>query len=180
MIDRVSRDVAGEGRHKPENAAMPPKPAKAPKVETGTLGGLGALGGVDPQIQNSAPPVAALDRAAAIWGEAEAERADTNREVEAFLAGCGAGVPWNSGLASLCPDRPPGSVPAERWRQFIHDCGRLLAAGLIEEAARAGWTAHDLFGCDDTKPCDRNRSDGARLVYKRRPRRQLVDVRGSD
>src|SRR5262252_9440100 len=56
------------------SATAPPKPAKAPKVdliETGTLGGLGALGDAEPQIQISAPPIAALDRAAA-WGEAEA------------------------------------------------------------------------------------------------------------
>jgi hypothetical protein len=46
-------------------------------------------------------------------------------------------------------------VPAGRWCQFIDDCGRLLGAGLIEEAARLGWTAHDLFGCDGEKPFGR-------------------------
>jgi hypothetical protein len=43
-------------------------------------------------------------------------------------------------------------VQSGRWRQLIHDCGRLLDAGLIAEAARLDWTAFDLFGCDDTKP----------------------------
>jgi hypothetical protein len=67
---------------------------------------------------------------------------------------CGDGVPpeWDNGLARLHPDSHPGDVPSGRWRQFVHDCGRLLDAGLIEEAARLGWTAHDLFGCDDERP----------------------------
>jgi hypothetical protein len=67
---------------------------------------------------------------------------------------CRSDVPpeWNDGLARLHPGRPPGDVPSGRWRQFINDCGRLLGAGLIEEAARLGWTAHDLFACNDRNP----------------------------
>ena len=82
------------------SAPPPPKPAKTPKadlIETGTLGGLGALGEVEPAIQNSAPSFAALDHADAIWGEAEAERA--------AIVEYDGGLPraWAEGFARLDP-----------------------------------------------------------------------------
>ena len=59
---------------------------------------------------------------------------------------------WVDGIGRLDPDHPRGDVPPPRWRQFISDARRLLEDGVIAQAAAAGWTAHDLFGCDDIKP----------------------------
>src|SRR5215472_16428621 len=88
-------------------AASTPKPAKAPKaglIEAAALGGLGALGGAERKIQNSAPPIPALDRALAIWGEAEEERAAIV-EYDGNITHA-----WAEGFARLHPDRPPGDV----------------------------------------------------------------------
>jgi hypothetical protein len=59
---------------------------------------------------------------------------------------------WAEECARLNPDHPPANVPLSRWRRLTGDCQRLLADGFFEEASRLGWTARDLFGCDDTKP----------------------------
>jgi hypothetical protein len=59
---------------------------------------------------------------------------------------------WQAGLARLDPDLPPRDVPPRRWRQLIADCARLHSEGVLEKAARLGWTALDLFGCDNSKP----------------------------
>jgi hypothetical protein len=56
------------------------------------------------------------------------------------------------GLALLDPDRPPLDVPGKRWVRFITDARRLLNDGTIKEAAELGWSALDLFGCDDRAP----------------------------
>jgi len=129
-------------------ATRPPKPAKAPKVdliETRTLGGLGALGDAEAEIQISAPPIAALDRAA-VWGEAEAERA-------AIVEHDGR-IPraWGEGFARLDPDRPPRDVPLRRWQRFIDDIGRFLDGPFCAVAAALGWGPLDLFGCDREHP----------------------------
>src|SRR5215469_11507720 len=57
-----------------------------------------------------------------------------------------------AGLAQLHPDRSPADVPLARWRQFLADGRQLLDDGIIALAIAAGWTAYDLFGCDNTKP----------------------------
>jgi hypothetical protein len=64
------------------------------------------------------------------------------------------GIPgaWVAGLARLHPDCPPADVPATRWQQFVDDARRVFDGGIVAQAAAAGWTAHDLFGCDDEKP----------------------------
>jgi hypothetical protein len=59
---------------------------------------------------------------------------------------------WREGIALLDPDRPPLDVPSKRWVQFIADARRLLRDGMIESAAELGWSAFDLFGCDDGAP----------------------------
>jgi hypothetical protein len=89
--------------------------------------------------------------------EAGRSSATSRGEVEkarAAIVERDAGIPreWADRLARLHPDRPPGNAPPNRWRQFIGDCGRLLGAGLIEKAAGLGWTAIDLFGCNEIKP----------------------------
>jgi hypothetical protein len=79
---------------------------------------------------------------------------DTSATAGAVGAAEGGGGPheWTEGFALLQPDRPPADVPLGRWRQFIADARRLFGGGIVAQAAAAGWTAHDLFGCDDTKP----------------------------
>ena len=173
------------------SAPPPPKPAKTPKadlIETGTLGGLGALGEVEPAIQNSAPSVAARDHAVEIWGEAEAERA--------AIVEYDGGIPraWAEGFARLDPERPPSDVPLKRWQCFIDDVGRFLDSPFCAVAAALGWGPHDLFGCDRNRPFARidhagllwllngdklialtentatiERRTGARQTYRRKP-----------
>jgi hypothetical protein len=141
-------------------AATPPKPPKAPKVDqfiAGALGGLGALGETELQIQNFAPAVAALDRPAAIWGEAEAERA--------AIVEYDGGAPraWAEGFARLHPDRPPSDVPLRRWQTFVDDVGRFLDGPFLTVAVTLGWGPLDLFGCDRDRPF--NRIDKAGLLW---------------
>jgi hypothetical protein len=56
------------------------------------------------------------------------------------------------GLARLDAGSPPCDVPMTRWAHFIDDCRRFLDDGWANCAERLGWTALDLFGCDNTKP----------------------------
>jgi hypothetical protein len=125
-------------------APTPPKPAKAPKVDpieraARTLGGLGALGGPPVEMQNPAPPYPAP------WGEVEAERV-------AIVEHDGK-IPreWAEGFARLDPDRPPRDVPPHRWRSICDAISAFLDCWGAE-AARLGWTAHDLFGADGERP----------------------------
>jgi len=62
---------------------------------------------------------------------------------------------WVAGISCLNAAPPPGGVSLARWRQFLADAQRLLDDGSIAQAAASGWTAYDLFGCDDMKPFDR-------------------------
>jgi hypothetical protein len=59
---------------------------------------------------------------------------------------------WADGIARLDPDHPPGDVPLGRWRQLLADARRLFDDGIVAQAAAAGWTSHDLFGCDRARP----------------------------
>jgi hypothetical protein len=172
-------------------AASPPKPAKAPKaglIEAAALGDLGALGEAERKVQNSAPPIAALDRDLAIWGEAKEERT-------AIVEYDGNITPaWAEGFARLHPDRPPGDVSRKRWLTFLDDIGRFLDSPFCAVAAALGWGPHDLFGCDGDRPFARidhagllwllngdklialaenaatiERRTGARQTYRRKP-----------
>jgi hypothetical protein len=130
-------------------APAPPKPAKAPKADpigAETFGGLDALGEAGAEGRNSAPPVLALDRALAAWGEREAERA-------AIVELDGA-IPreWAEGFARLDPERPPGDVPQRRWRRFVDDVGLFLDSRLCAATAALGWGPFELFGCDRDRP----------------------------
>jgi hypothetical protein len=97
-----------------------------------------------PTSEPSMPPTA--DRAAAIWGEAEDERA-------AIVEHDG-NIPcaWAEGFARLDPDRPPRDVPLKRWCRFVDDVGGFLDGPFCAVAAALGWGPHDLFGCDRDKP----------------------------
>lgn len=98
-----------------------------------------------PTASKPAMPSAA-DRALAIWGEAEEERAAI---VEHYSA-----IPraWAEGFAQLDPDRPPGDVLLMRWRRFVDDVGLFLGGPFCAVAAALGWGPHDLFGCDRDRP----------------------------
>jgi hypothetical protein len=59
---------------------------------------------------------------------------------------------WQRSIASLDIDHPPEDVPFRRWQTFVSGAARFLAGPFAEQAAALGWTALDLFGCDDRKP----------------------------
>jgi hypothetical protein len=67
----------------------------------------------------------------------------------------GASRTWAEALAQLDPARPPCDTPAERWLQFIDDCGRFIDDGWAPCAEALGWTPLDLFGYDRAKPFSR-------------------------
>jgi len=79
------------------------------------------------------------------WTAAESERA-------AIVEHDG-GIPreWAEGFARLDPERPPGDVPAGRWRRFVNDVGLFLDRWAAYAAA-LGWGPVDLFGCDRDRP----------------------------
>jgi hypothetical protein len=112
-----------------------PKVDPIERAQAETLGALGALGGAATEIRNSAPPPPAAERALAIWGEAEEERA-------AIVEHDGA-IPraWAEGFARLDPGRPPGDMPLKRWQRFVDDVGRFLDSPFCAVAAALGWTS---------------------------------------
>ena len=59
---------------------------------------------------------------------------------------------WAAGFARLDPDAPPADFPFRRWVQLVDDIGDFLDSGFATQAAALGWTALDLFGCDDCRP----------------------------
>jgi hypothetical protein len=88
-----------------------------------------------------------VERAPAIWGDGENERA-------AIIEHDG-NVPrvWAEGFARLDRDQPPPSdVPPSRWRQFVDDVGRFLDGPFRTIAAALGWGPYDLFGCNRDRP----------------------------
>ena len=68
---------------------------------------------------------------------------------------CGDTVQNSPWLQSLDPATPPDKVPAGRWRQFIEDVRAFAGSQWAEQAAALGWTAADLYGCDDSAPVAR-------------------------
>jgi hypothetical protein len=63
--------------------------------------------------------------------------------------------------AILSADRARG-IPPQRWPQVQHDAARLVEGGWAQQALNFGWTAADLFGCDQRAPW--HRLDRAGLV----------------
>jgi hypothetical protein len=63
--------------------------------------------------------------------------------------------------AILTADRAQG-IPPQRWPQVQHDAARLVQGGWLERALALGWSAADLFGCDQRAPW--HRLDRAGLV----------------
>jgi hypothetical protein len=70
---------------------------------------------------------------------------------------------WQRGVCRLNIDRPPEGVPYDRWRNFVAAAARFLAGPFAERASALGWTALDLFGCDDSRPLAR--LDRAGLIW---------------
>jgi hypothetical protein len=54
------------------------------------------------------------------------------------------------------------SIPPRRWPQIQHDTRRLVERRWLHDALRLGWSAADLFGCDQRAPW--HRLDRAGLV----------------
>src|SRR5437764_15157630 len=61
---------------------------------------------------------------------------------------------WVRGIATLRDDDPPVDIPPHRWRQFVIDCNKFLAAteNGAARAAELGWETEALFGCHRTRP----------------------------
>jgi hypothetical protein len=59
---------------------------------------------------------------------------------------------WAEVIGRLDPNHPRGDVPLWRWQKLLADARRLIDDGVVAQATAAGWSAHDLFGCDATKP----------------------------
>ena len=53
--------------------------------------------------------------------------------------------------AILTADRAQ-RIPPQRWPQVQHDAARLVQGGWLERALALGWSAADLFGCDQRAP----------------------------
>ena len=70
---------------------------------------------------------------------------------------------WHCGVQRLDIDRPLKGVPLGRWQTFVTDAARFLAGPFAERASALGWTALDLFGCDDSRPL--SRLDQAGLIW---------------
>jgi hypothetical protein len=70
---------------------------------------------------------------------------------------------WRRGVRRLDIDWPPEGVPCDRWRTFVAAAARFLAGPFAERASALGWTALDLFGCDDNRPP--SRLDQAGLIW---------------
>ncbi len=64
----------------------------------------------------------------------------------------------------LNPDRPPGDMPPNRWRQFIEDARAFVAGGWCDQARSLGWVIGDLFGADYYKPYARIDKGGLVLL----------------
>jgi hypothetical protein len=70
---------------------------------------------------------------------------------------------WQRGVQRLDIDRPLEGVPLGRWQTFVTDAARFLVGPFAEQASALGWTALDLFGCDDSRPL--SRLDLAGLIW---------------
>src|SRR5690348_13942372 len=108
----------------------------------------------DPEPIESASPVAVtVDTPEP--GPARALPPDDPDE-RAALIEIGADIPraWAEGYAALCTMKPPAGFWPDHWRRVIDAAGAFLDrwAG---EAARCGWSALDVFGCDAGAPTAR-------------------------
>jgi hypothetical protein len=68
-------------------------------------------------------------------------------------AGGADGTPpdW-AGFARFDPDTPAADFPLKRWAQLFDDVGAFLDSGFAAQGAALGWTALDLYGCDNCRP----------------------------
>jgi len=83
---------------------------------------------------------------------------------------------WVEASARLDYARPPADVPLRRWVQLIDDIARFVDGGFARRAARLGWAALDLFGCDREKHFARiDRQGLSWLIAGNR----IVDLSGS-
>jgi hypothetical protein len=65
--------------------------------------------------------------------------------------------------AILAAEGAPG-VPPQRWPQVQRDAARLVEGGWVHQALALGWTAADLFGCDQRAPWYRLDRSGLLLL----------------
>ena len=55
-------------------------------------------------------------------------------------------------------------IPPQRWPQVQRDAARLVEGGWAQQALALGWTAADLFGCDQRAPWHRLDRSGLVLL----------------
>ena len=140
--------AALEDRDPPPSAA---KVANAAKAEHATVPApLAPLAG----LADTSRPAAGFLAASATCSDVDHAHAWTAAESErAAIIEHDGGIPrdWVEGFARLDPNRPPGDVPAARWRGFVDDVGLFLDRWAAYASA-LGWGPHDLFGCDRDRP----------------------------
>ena len=62
---------------------------------------------------------------------------------------------WLDGVSKLLGTPPPEDMAPESWMLFLASCDAFMAGPWPGKAASMGWTAHNLFGCDNLKPVER-------------------------
>ncbi len=108
---------------------------------------------------------------------------------------------WLGGVSKLLDTPHPEGTAPESWMLFLASCDSFMAGPLPGRASSLGWTAHNLFGCDNLKPVERvdrmgllwllrggrivaltsesaviEMPSGSRLTYRTNPIREPGDV----
>ena len=125
---------------------------------------LGLKGAVSSNYDLSAPNgpncTGASNRNQALDGETEPGSLQAVRQLATPVDGCP--DEWNEGVSRLISQPCPHDFLPARWRTLQADAARFLEMWAAQ-AARLGWTVHDLFGVNQVKPLVR--LDGAGLVW---------------
>jgi hypothetical protein len=67
-----------------------------------------------------------------------------------------------NGVSAIQSAEGARGIPPQRWPRVQRDAARLVEGGWVQQAFTLGWTAADLFGCDQRAPW--HRLDRAGLV----------------
>ncbi len=87
-----------------------------------------------------------------------------------------AGIPDEvaQGIITMAGAPAPESVPARAWPSIVADSLALVESGLAAQAFALGWTAADLFGCDQRAPWHRLDRAGLMLLVEGRQIAELT------
>jgi hypothetical protein len=60
-----------------------------------------------------------------------------------------------NGVSAVQSAEGARGIPPQRWPRVQRDAARLVEGGWVQQALTLGWTAADLFGCDQCAPWHR-------------------------